>query len=254
MPTMYGSDSPPPVLVPSSLDGAEEPPASPPPQRITVDSEINHLGFGKFQALALVTLGLANASDAVELLCLSFILPVLDGSSAADRCGSGDTPDPGAANGYSKTSKAVLSAAIFVGMLVGGLVFGAASDVWGRRRALSIALGINAVFGLLSAATSSYAALLVCRVVAGFGVGGSIPGVFSMAAEVLPAKNRGFWLSSVAWWWMVVRAQRPRPCSPLPSLPFSPPPPPLPQHTHAHISFPQTPGLHLRVGRRLGDA
>jgi VNT family MFS transporter (synaptic vesicle glycoprotein 2) len=216
---MYGSDSPPPAPVSPDEEGAP----LPQPERISVDSELNHIGFGRFQALALATLGLANAADAVELLCLSFILPVLDGSSAADRCGGGDSVDPGSKDGYTKSAKAVLSAAIFVGMLVGGLVFGAASDKWGRRRVLSIALGINAVFGLLSAATSSYATLLVCRVVAGFGVGGSIPGVFSMAAEVLPAKNRGFWLSTVAWWWMVVRAARAQLAA---RSTISPPPPP----------------------------
>ena len=28
-------------------------------------------------------------------------------------------------------------------------------------------------------------------------------GVFTLAAELLPNKDRGFWLSTVAWWWMV---------------------------------------------------
>lgn len=225
---MYGSDSP--VLVPAAPSEDAGAPSAPAPQRISVASEIDHLGFGRFQVIALVTLGLANASDAVELLCLSFILPALDGNGTADRCGNGGAPDSGASGGYTKSSKAVLSAAIFVGMLAGGLVFGAASDAWGRRRALSLALGINAVFGALSAVTPVYGALFASRVVAGFGVGGSIPGVFSMAAEILPAKDRGFWLSSVAWWWMVVRS--PAFCAPyyhpppshLDPLPLSPSP------------------------------
>ncbi len=100
--------------------------------------------------------------------------------------------------------KASLSAAIFFGMLVGGLTFGLASDRLGRRSVLTFSLAINALFGFLTGAVgSNYTALMFCRVAGGFGVGGSIPGVFSFAAELLPAKDRGFWLSTVAWWWMI---------------------------------------------------
>jgi VNT family MFS transporter (synaptic vesicle glycoprotein 2) len=168
----------------AAADDDESPRATAPASSLTVESELNHIAFGRFQTMALLVLGLANASDAVELLCLSFILPVIDG-------------------GYSAQDKALLSAGIFCGMLVGGLVFGAAADRYGRRVTLCVSLAINAFFGLLSAVTPSFGVLLTCRVLAGFGVGGSIPGVFTLAAELLPTLDRGFWLSTVAWWWMV---------------------------------------------------
>ena len=155
---------------------------------LTVDQEVDSLGFGRFQVIALLVLGLANASDAVELLCLSFILPQL-------------TLETGEA--LSSSAKAALSSAIFVGMLAGGLVFGLAADSLGRRTTLTFSLAVNGVFGLLAAASPQFGALLACRVLAGFGVGGSIPGVFTLAAELLPTPDRGFWLSTVAWWWMV---------------------------------------------------
>jgi MFS family permease len=149
---------------------------------------MEHLGFGRFQLTMLAVLGLANASDAVELLCLSFILPLLKDEAGA--------PLPSSA-------RAALSSGIFVGMLAGGLVFGIAADSLGRRATLAASLGINFFFGLLAAASPRYEALLACRVLAGFGVGGSIPGIFTLAAELLPTLDRGFWLSTVAWWWMV---------------------------------------------------
>ena len=157
------------------------------PRTTTVDEEIEVIGFGRFHAAALAVLGLANASDAVELLCISFVLPRLP------------------ADAFSDADRSLLSSAIFVGMLLGGLVFGAASDALGRRTALVLALLINAVFGALSAAAPErpYGALFAMRVLGGFGVGGSIPGVFSMAAELLPRRDRGFYLTLVAWWWMV---------------------------------------------------
>jgi VNT family MFS transporter (synaptic vesicle glycoprotein 2) len=36
------------------------------------------LGFGRFHYLVLLICGLANASDAVEILCVSFILPAAE--------------------------------------------------------------------------------------------------------------------------------------------------------------------------------
>jgi VNT family MFS transporter (synaptic vesicle glycoprotein 2) len=38
--------------------------------------------------------------------------------------------------------------------------------------------------------------------VAGIGVGGSIPSVFTLFTEYLPTKDRGFWINVVAWFWM----------------------------------------------------
>jgi MFS family permease len=152
------------------------------PRLIAPESELDHIGFGRFQVVMLMILGLANASDAVELLALSFILPKLDTTDNA---------------------KAALSAAIFVGMLFGGLFFGIAADSLGRRTTLAVSLAINAFFGLISSIAPTTSFLFVARALGGFGVGGSIPGVFTLAAELLPTASRSFWLSTVAWWWMI---------------------------------------------------
>lgn len=49
----------------------------------------------------------------------------------------------------------------------------------------------------------SWPLIALCRIVAGIGVGGSIPSVFSLMTEYLPTANRGFWINAVAWFWMV---------------------------------------------------
>lgn len=152
----------------------------------TVDEEMNRIGFGRFHMAMLAILSLANASDAVELLSVSFILPSLPKES------------------FSDTDRSVLSSAAFVGMLIGGLAFGVVADVAGRRFALVTSLFISALFTILRAVapeSPSYI-LSLMMVLAGFGVGGSIPGVFSLTAELLPSKNRGFYITLVAWGWM----------------------------------------------------
>lgn len=60
----------------------------------------------------------------------------------------------------------------------------------GRRWSLLAGLLINAVFGTLSAAAGSTGALVALRFVAGIGVGGSVPVVFSQLAELCPATTR----------------------------------------------------------------
>ena len=176
-PASYGSI----VMEPAPPSDAE-----PRRQTTTVDEEIDAIGSGRFQAIAVAVLSLANASDAVELLCISFVLPRLSAEVFGD------------------TDKALLSSAVFIGMFVGGLVFGVASDVFGRRATLVVSLLINAAFGALSAIVPERpaGALVAMRVLGGFGVGGSIPGVFSMAAELLPTSGRGFYITLVAWGWM----------------------------------------------------
>ena len=103
--------------------------AEPRRQTTTVDEEIDAIGSGRFQAIAVAVLSLANASDAVELLCISFVLPRLSAAVFGD------------------TDKALLSSAVFIGMFVGGLVFGVASDVFGRRATLVVSLLINCLLG-----------------------------------------------------------------------------------------------------------
>lgn len=88
-------------------------------------------------------------------------------------------------------------------MLFGGLLCGVLSDAIGRRPCLLYSLVLNLIAGVASAFTPSIAWLIVCRVVAGIGIGGSVPSVFTLGAELFPSHNRGKLLSVVASFWMV---------------------------------------------------
>lgn len=64
-------------------------------------------------------------------------------------------------------------------------------------------MAVSGVFGLLSALTTSFGGLLLCRALAGVGVGGSVPVVFAYLAELLPAAVRGRYMCVLAAHWMV---------------------------------------------------
>lgn len=130
-----------------------------------------------------ISLAMGNAADAVEIMCVGFIMSSMDDLSSVD--------------------KELLSSAVFMGMLIGGIVGGYVADYLGRKRVLLYCLSINAVAGLISSLVPSVDSLIACRVVAGLGIGGSVPIVFSLGAELFPATSRGYYISIIASFWMV---------------------------------------------------
>jgi VNT family MFS transporter (synaptic vesicle glycoprotein 2) len=76
------------------------------------------VGVGRFQWMALLVCGLANAADAVEILGMSLVLPAAEGDPKFELTPSG---------------KSALSSCIFLGMLLGGVLWGPMGDVLGQR-------------------------------------------------------------------------------------------------------------------------
>ena len=67
--------------------------------------------------MALLVCGLANAADAVEILGMSLVLPAAEADPDFVLMPSG---------------KSALSSCIFLGMLLGGILWGPMGDVFGR--------------------------------------------------------------------------------------------------------------------------
>ncbi|KAK1888456.1 Synaptic vesicle glycoprotein 2B [Dissostichus eleginoides] len=147
-------------------------------RRLTYEEAVEEAGFGLFHWLLLVVCGWANASDAVEILCVSFLLPTA-------RC---DLL-------LSSSDMGLLTASIFLGMMVGGYI-------GGRRRILVVSLTVNGVFGGLASVAPWFWLFLLLRFISGIGVGGSIPVIFSYFSEFMPRRRRGTMISALATFWM----------------------------------------------------
>ncbi|KAK2842608.1 hypothetical protein Q5P01_012808 [Channa striata] len=156
-----------------------------PRRRLTYEEAVEEAGFGLFQWLLLVVCGWANASDAVEILCVSF----MPKASCFDLQ-------------LSSSDMGVLNASIFLGMMVGGYMWGYLADRRGRRRVLVISLTVNGLFGGLSSLAQRFWLLLLLRFISGIGVGGSIPVIFSYFSEFMPRLRRGAMISALATFWM----------------------------------------------------
>ena len=88
-----------------------------------------------------------------------------------------------------------------IGAVVGGIVFGALSDRYGRVRVLTWTIVLFAVFTGLCAIAQGYWDLLVYRTIAGIGLGGEFGIGMALAIEAWPAKHRAKAASYVALGW-----------------------------------------------------
>ena len=138
-----------------------------------------------------VSLGLANASDASEILCLSYMLSNPD---FQNEILDNDMVHYGS---YAAGS-------VFFGMLLGGIVVGSLGDnLGGRKSVLLFGLILNAFFGILASFSNNIYIFILCRWMAGIGIGGSIPPLFTLSAELAPTSKRGLYVTIVASFWMI---------------------------------------------------
>jgi len=142
----------------------------------------------KYWAIIL-SCGVANSSDASEILCLSYILSdEVFASTILDH-----TPWKGG----------LLAAAVFLGMLVGGLFIGTLGDLLGRRPMLLVGLACNSIAGILSSLAPNVYILSLLRCIAGVGIGATVPPLLTLVTELAPPSHRGFCVTLVASFWMV---------------------------------------------------
>lgn len=153
---------------------------------LALEDAIEQVGFGRFQRKLMVLCGLGWAADAMEVLLISFALPSI-------------------AQEWNLTGPqmALLTTAIFLGMLLGAWVWGRLSDTHGRKLGFVSTIGIDSVFGLLSAFAPSFGWLVALRALTGFGVGGTLPVDYSIFAEYLPKDKRGRYLVLLEAFWAV---------------------------------------------------
>ena len=152
-------------------------------ETFTIDEAIEQVGFGKYQVLVLLMAGLCWTADAMEMLLLSYIKQPL-------QCEWGITD----------VEAAAITTSVGVGMLVGSVTWGIVADTYGRRFGFLAVAAFTFGFGVLSAISPSYGAIVVARGLVGFGIGG-VPVAFSLMMEFLPVAQRGTWGMGVVLFW-----------------------------------------------------
>jgi len=118
--------------------------------------------------------GTATFFNAFEVLAVAYALPQLSASWHLTKAQSG-----------------ILLSSLFMGEIVGAVVFGLIAEHYGRRAAL---IGCTAVYSCMSLAASlapNFAWLVAARVLTGLGLGAEVPIAVTYISEISKAKGRG---------------------------------------------------------------
>lgn len=145
--------------------------------------ESERIGVGRFQMQIMVAAGLCFASDAMEILLLSFLSVVLlvEWDLTIHQASS-------------------ITASVFAGAFIGTLTLGRLGDNFGRKPIFILTASVIALFGVGTAFVTSYTGLVLCRFLIGFAVGGIVV-PFDILAEFMPTLSRGRWLVTTSYFW-----------------------------------------------------
>lgn len=131
----------------------------------------------------LLSLCVCNAADAAEIVCIGYILGYL--------------------NTIPILEKEMLGASVIVGMLLGGIVTGQLGDRFGRRLCLRASILLSGAAGLCSAFAPTVPYLLLSRVIGGFGIGGVVPNIYALAAELFSKEKKDKSMMIIASSWVL---------------------------------------------------
>jgi len=121
---------------------------------------------------------LANACDAMETMSFGFVVPQL---------------------GDDFVGLETIAAAVFIGMLLGGVVSGHIANEVGKQALLVGMLRLETVAGVCGAMVSTGPSFAFWRGLSGFAIGAAVPPLFNLAEELLePEGRRHRWLTLVA--------------------------------------------------------
>lgn len=137
-------------------------------------ARIERVPFSRWHLRSRLIVGSATFFDAFDALSLAFVLPVLVKLWHISPAQVGQLISVG-----------------YIGQFAGALVFGALAESIGRIRSASLAVVVMSAMSLACAATGSFEALLVCRLIQGIGVGGEMPVAATYISELSRAQGRG---------------------------------------------------------------
>jgi len=139
-----------------------------------VSSIVDDIGFGLFQISLFFMAGLGWASDVAEVYAAGLLIPVIKDEFGLEE----------------KGQLGLIGSMPFVGMFVGSFLFGALSDIYGRKPVFFITSAGTFIFGICTSLSRSFVEFLCFRCAVGIFLGGNLPIDVSIFLEWTPTKWR----------------------------------------------------------------
>lgn len=152
----------------------------------SVGEIIEELGIGNYHWRLLVIVGCVIAFAAVEILVISFVLPILIDQWHLSGLKAG-----------------LLGSGALIGMTAGNWAGGWYADLKGRIKAMQWAVVVYAVFTGLTALTTDFYSAFLLRCLTGIGVGASVTVAVTYLSEHLPTGYRGRFLVYAETFWPI---------------------------------------------------
>ncbi|KAI8955697.1 major facilitator superfamily domain-containing protein [Xylaria longipes] len=132
---------------------------------------IKDIGMGRYQWQLFVVIGFGWASDNLWPIVTSLIFTPIKSE-------------------FNPPKPPLLNLAQNIGLLAGAIFWGFGCDIFGRRWAFNLTLGLTALWGLIAASSPNFAAIGVFDALWSFGVGGNLPVDSAIFLEFLPSSHQ----------------------------------------------------------------
>src|SRR5437660_4543211 len=143
-----------------------------------IPARLDRLPWSRWPWNILVGLGTVWILDGLEVTIVGSIAGAISAKGSGINIGTADI--------------AGWAASLYVaGAVVGALLFGRLTDVFGRKRLFMITLGVYLVATTATAFAWTPVFFFACRFVTGMGIGGEYSAINSAIDELIPARHRG---------------------------------------------------------------
>jgi len=141
-----------------------------------VPARLDRLPWSSFHWLVVFTLGITWILDGLEVTLTGAISGVLQDKQTLN---------------FSPNQIGLLGSGYVAGAVLGSLIFGYLTDLWGRRKLFFFTLSTYVLGVLLSALSWNMWSFFIFRFITGAGIGGEYAAINSAIDELIPARVRG---------------------------------------------------------------